>query len=77
MKYILFKENSVIMGDTGHWELLSSVCEPTQENADRLLASAGHCKLENGKIKVWGESATFGIKSREKDSEMIENLLYK
>ena len=74
MKYILLQDG-VLMGNTGHWELLSCITEPNQENADRLIIGAGHLKLENGKIKCWGESATFGIHSREEDADRIKELL--
>ena len=65
MKYIITSFGEVIIGNVGHYELRNA------SGALSEIESAGHCKLENGKIKVWGKSATFNIPSREEDADIV------
>ena len=68
MKYII-TENEIVLGNVGHYELVMATYSK--------IVSGGHCKLENGKVKVWGKSNTFDVPSRKEDSEIIEKLLTK
>lgn len=67
MKYIITIYGEVIIGNVGHYEL--------RQSSNSEIKSAGHCKIENGKIKVWGKSATYDIPSQEEDAKIIEELL--
>jgi hypothetical protein len=70
LKYIITKNNEVIIGNVGHWELSRGVRES-------VIISAGHCGIEDGKVKVWGKSATFDIPSREEDADIITKIITK
>jgi len=48
-------------------------CEVAEGFAD--ITSAGHTEIENGKVRVFGESETLNLKWKDGDATLISNLL--
>jgi len=65
MKYVIteYKNFAIFSKTTNHSEIgIELFGKPI---------SAGFCHFENGKIKCYGESISLGLKSREEDSDII------
>lgn len=68
MKYIITNHNRLIIGTgTNHRDLASGV--------SGNVVSAGEIEIKNGKIRVFGESFGYRIKSKLEDAEFISKVM--
>lgn len=73
MKYIITGseyEPTVILGNRNHETLAESVC-----GKYRKPCSAGHFKIVNGKVEVYGGSIGYDIDAKPEDAEIIQHEL--
>lgn len=74
MKYIIFGSEfdpTVLIGNCNHQILGEAALR------NRKPRSAGHVRIVNGKVEVFGESIGYDIKAKPEDAEIIEHYLVK
>jgi len=73
MKYIIKEttdETIVVIGNTMHSFLAEGVC-----GKYRKPTSAGHMRIVNGTVEVYGESIGYDMKARPEDAKIISSYL--
>lgn len=72
MKYVIDQYNNVVLGSgpVSHRDLFRSLVDSGSN-----IKAAGHCRIENGRVHVLGESVGYGIAANADDATKIEQAL--